>query len=44
MIIEVARGLRVGFAIVLGTASSHDTVDLLRLVLTDKGKGFGKWT
>ncbi|NRF92496.1 hypothetical protein HQN89_15925 [Paenibacillus frigoriresistens] len=28
----------------LGTASSHDTVELLRLVVTDKGKGFGKAT
>ncbi|WP_274364110.1 GNAT family N-acetyltransferase [Paenibacillus thermotolerans] len=44
LIIEDARGSRVGFAILLGTAASRSTVELLRLVVTDKGKGFGKAT
>ncbi|TLS50787.1 GNAT family N-acetyltransferase [Paenibacillus antri] len=42
LIIEGAGGERAGFAILLGTASVRGTIELLRLVVTAKGKGYGK--
>ncbi|CAM4398037.1 GNAT family N-acetyltransferase [Paenibacillus tarimensis] len=41
-IVEDAAGVRVGYLIVLGAAGLHSTVELLRLVITDKGKGYGR--
>jgi RimJ/RimL family protein N-acetyltransferase len=42
LIVEDMSGERVGFAILLGTSATHGTVELLRIVTTDKGKGYGK--
>jgi RimJ/RimL family protein N-acetyltransferase len=44
LIVEDLNGGRVGFAILLGTGVTHGTVELVRIVITDKGKGYGKET
>ncbi|MCI3918967.1 GNAT family N-acetyltransferase [Paenibacillus sp. TRM 82003] len=44
LVVEDADGRRVGFAILLGATSTHGTVELLRLVVTEKGRGYGRAT
>src|SRR5689334_519849 len=38
----VAEGKPVGFAIVNGLQSPHQSIELMRIVVTDKGRGYGR--
>jgi RimJ/RimL family protein N-acetyltransferase len=38
----VAEGKPVGFAIVNGLQNPHQSVELMRIVVTDKGRGYGR--
>jgi RimJ/RimL family protein N-acetyltransferase len=44
LIIKNSGGCNIGYAIIKGLTNQNDSVELMRIVITEKGRGYGKIT